>query len=146
MGVVIVRLGITVIGILVYLHAWFEIWSKSFSRGIWLGMGCFDRTQHAWFFVLFSVYYTFIRYKRPVLQCEGYRQYVSMLLYGCLDRKKAKQHVEWKNFWAIIGNMFAIGYIIIRVLVILNNVGVWTSIQYAIGLPLSFNQLCLHIW
>lgn len=88
-------------------------------------MGCFDRTQHAWFlFYSVFVYYTFIRYKRPVLQCEGYRQYVSMLLYGCLDRKKAKQHVEWKNFWAIIGNMFAIGYIIIRVLVILNNVGV----------------------
>ena len=77
-------------------------------------------------FLLYSgfVYYTFIRYKRPVLQCEGYKQYVSMLLYGCLDRKKAKQHVEWKNFWAIIGNMFAIGYIIIRVLVIINNVGV----------------------
>lgn len=45
------------------------------------------------------VYYAFVRYKRPILQCEGYRQYVSMLLYGCPDRKKAaKKKVQYKNY------------------------------------------------
>ena len=74
------------------------------------------------------VYYTFIRYKRPVLQCEGYKQYVSMLLYGCPDRKKAaKKKVEYKNFWALIGNMFAVGYIIIRVIVIIDWIGYLSS-------------------
>lgn len=109
------------------------------------GMGWGALIGHSMLGFLFYsgfAYYTFIRYKRPVLRCEGYKQYVSMLLYGCLDRKKAK-HLEYKNFWAVIGNMFAIGYIIIRVIVIIDWIGVlnispichWFAVKFRLILP-----------
>ena len=75
-------------------------------------------------FYLGFVYYAFIWYRRPVLQCEGYKQYVSMLLYGCPDRKKAaKKKVEFKNYWGVFGNALAVGYIIIRVIIIIDWIG-----------------------
>lgn len=98
------------------------------------------------------VYYTFVRYKRPVLQCEGYKQYVSMLLYGSLDRKKTK-HVEWKNYWAIFGNMLAIGYIIVRVLVIIDWIGAlninpichWLAVKFRTIMPIYLGMTLLGI-
>lgn len=98
------------------------------------------------------VYYAFIRYRRPVLQCEGYKQYVSMLLYGCPDRKKAaKKKVEYKNFWALIGNMLAIGYIIIRVIVIMDWIGAlnvnpichWFAVKFRSILPIYLGMSLL---
>jgi len=90
------------------------------------GLGWGALIAHSMFGFLFYsgfAYYAFIRYRRPVLQCKGYRQYVSMLLYGCSDRKKAAKKMEYKNFWALTGNMFAIGYIIVRVIVIIDWIG-----------------------
>lgn len=105
-------------------------------------------------FYLGFVYYAFIRYRRPVLQCEGYKQYVSMLLYGCPDRKKAaKKKVQYKNYWAVIGNMFAIGYIIIRVIVIFDWLGVlnvipichWFAVKFRSILPIYLGMSLLGI-
>lgn len=91
------------------------------------GLGWGALIGHIMFgFLVYSgfVYYAFIRYKRPVLQCEGYKQYVSMLLYGCPDRKKAaKKKVEYKNFWGVLGNALAVGDIIIDVIVIIDWIG-----------------------
>lgn len=88
------------------------------------GLGWGALIAHSMFgFLLYAgfVYYGFIRYRRPVLQCEGYKQYVSMLLYGCPDRKKAaKKKVEYKNFFGVFGNALAVGYIIISVIVIID--------------------------
>ena len=120
------------------------------------GLGWGALIGHMMFgFLLYSgfVYYTFIRYKRPVLQCEGYKQYVSMLLYGCLDRKKAKQHVEWKNYWAIFGNTLAIGYIIIRVLIIIDWIGAlnvnpichWFAVKFRSIMPIYLGMSLLGI-
>lgn len=89
------------------------------------------------------VYYAFIRYRRPVLQCEGYKQYVSMLIYGCPDRKKAaKKKTKYKNFFGVFGNALAVAYIIIRVIVVID----WLAILsrnpiyywYAINIPSVF--------
>jgi len=69
-------------------------------------------------------YYAFIRYRRPLLKCEGYRQYVSMLLYGCPDRKKvAKKKVEFKNFCGVYGNTLAEWNVIIGIIVIIDWIG-----------------------
>ena len=91
------------------------------------GLGWGALLAHSMFgFLLYSgfVYYVFIRYRRPVLQCEGYKQYSSMLLYGCPDRKRAtKKKMEYKNFWGILGNTVAEGYIIISVIVIIDWIG-----------------------
>lgn len=98
------------------------------------------------------VYYVFVLYKRPILQCEGFKQYVSMLIYGCPAGKKTK-HVEWKNFWAVIGNMFAIGYIIVKAIVILDWIGVlninpichWFAVKFRSILPIYWGITLLGI-
>ncbi len=120
-----------------------KVFGLGWGALIWQNM--FGFLFYSWF-----VYYTFIRYRRPVLQCEGYRRYVSMLLYGCPDRKKAAKKVEYKNFWALIGNMFAIGYIIIRVIVIIDWIGAlnlnpichWFTVKFRSILP-AYWAMCL---
>lgn len=91
------------------------------------GLGWGALRAHSMFGFLYYlgfIYYAFIRYRRPVLQCEGYKQYVSMLLYGCLDRKKtARKKFVFKNFFGVFGNALAVGYIIIRVIVVIDWIG-----------------------
>jgi hypothetical protein len=64
--------------------------------------------------IMILLYYAFFRFKRVVIQCEGFKQYVSLLFYNRPDKfiwilyKFPKNKVGWSYYAASFGYLLAL--------------------------------------
>jgi len=92
------------------------------------------------FFAIFvaCTHYTFVRYKRPIYQCEGIRQFISMYSFNRPDKfiwwwyKFPTTKEGWGNLLALLGYMLTMCSVFIRTLAVIDWIGILSDKPIAI--------------
>lgn len=75
--------------------------------------------------LLVIAYFPFVYYKRSVIQCEGFKEYVSMLFFDRPDKFKLtliKSPKRKSLILVTLGYMLTIGFIALKVYCVINNI------------------------
>ncbi len=92
-----------------------------------LGWGALILANIIQYIVFFTfAYYTFVRYKRPIIQCMGIKQFVSILFFNRSDKfiwiffKWPANKACWKNLVAPFGYTIVMTFIVNTLIVVID--------------------------